>query len=80
MFLLPLTLFFNRPKAVTITPEEIRIEIPMRKPIVIKKDDIVQISTTKNYSYSLRWLIRLFYVIAIPFLLYRRDTKELAIC
>jgi Protein of unknown function (DUF1673). len=38
----------------------------MRKPIVIEKEDIMQISATKNYNHSLRWLARLFYVILIP--------------
>lgn len=66
MFLLPLTFFLTRPNAATVVPGEIRIKQPMRKPIVIGKEDITQISVKKNEGHSLRWLIRLFYVIAIP--------------
>ncbi|AKB83944.1 hypothetical protein MSBR3_3366 [Methanosarcina barkeri 3] len=66
MFLFPLTLFLTRSNAATVTPGEIIIKQPMRKPIVIEKEDITQISVKKNEGYSLRWLIRLFYVIAIP--------------
>ncbi len=66
MFLLPLTLFLTRPNAATITPGKIRIKQPTRKPIVIEKEDITQISVKKNEGHSLRWLIRLFCVIAIP--------------
>jgi len=66
MFLLPLTLFLTRPNAATVMPGKIIIKQPMRKPIVIEKEDIMQISATKNYNHSLRWLARLFYVILIP--------------
>ncbi|MDW5548897.1 DUF1673 family protein [Methanosarcina sp.] len=66
MFLFPLTLFLTRSNAATVMPGEIIIKQPMRKPIVIEKEDITQISVKKNEGHSLRWLIRLFYVIAIP--------------
>ncbi|MBZ4037860.1 hypothetical protein K6T82_24155, partial [Flavobacterium sp. 17A] len=52
--------------AATVMPGEIIIKQPMRKPILIEEEDITQISVKKNEGYSLRWLIRLFYVIAIP--------------
>jgi len=35
-------------------------------PIVVEKEDIRQISVTKNRDHSLRWLIRSFYVIFLP--------------
>ncbi|WP_292389086.1 DUF1673 family protein [Methanosarcina sp. UBA5] len=66
IFLLPLTLFLTRSNAATVMPGEIIIKQPMRKPIVVEKEDITQISVKKNEGHSLRWLIRLFYVIAIP--------------
>lgn len=65
-FVLPIIFLLNRPDAVTVTPGEIRIKKPLRKPIVIEKEDIIQISTTKNYNHSLRWLSRLFCVVLIP--------------
>jgi hypothetical protein len=67
MFLLPLTLFLNRPNGAMVTPGEIRIKKPMRKPIVIEKKEIMQISVaTKNYNHSIRWLARIFCIISIP--------------
>jgi hypothetical protein len=66
LFLFPITLFINRPKAVTVTPGKIRIKKPMRKPIVVEKKDIMQISATKNYNHSIRWLARVFCIILIP--------------
>jgi hypothetical protein len=63
MFLLPFILFLTRPNAATVMPGKIIIKQPMRKPIVIEKEEIIQISAKKNYNHSLRWLVRLFWVI-----------------
>jgi Protein of unknown function (DUF1673). len=39
----------------------------MHKPVVIENKDIRQISVTRHKDHSLRWLIRLMYVIFIAF-------------
>ncbi|AKB51795.1 hypothetical protein MSBRW_2542 [Methanosarcina barkeri str. Wiesmoor] len=39
----------------------------MRKPVVIEKKDIIQISITRNKNHSLRWLIHLKYAIVLVF-------------
>jgi magnesium-transporting ATPase (P-type) len=69
MFLIPLIFFLNRPNAAAVMSGKIIIKRPLRKPIVVEKEDIRQISITKNRDHSLRWLIRSFYVIFLPFYL-----------
>lgn len=49
----------------------------MRKPVVIEKKDIMQISVTRNKIHSLRWLIRSTYVILLVFLFADRIMKTL---
>lgn len=66
MFLMPLIFFLNRPNTAVVTSGKIIIKKPLRKPIVVEKEDIRQISVTKNRDHSLRWLIRSFYVIFLP--------------
>lgn len=80
MFLLPLTFFLTRPNVATVIPGEIIIKQPMRKPIVIEKEDITQISVKKNEGHSLRWLIRLFYVFlfVVTIMMDLRDLERLA--
>lgn len=58
-FLLPLTLFLNRPNTVAVTSGKILIKRPLRKPFILKKEDIAQISVKKNKDHSLRWFFRL---------------------
>ncbi len=38
----------------------------MRKPVVIEKEDIIQISVTRTGNHFLRWLMRLIYIVWIP--------------
>lgn len=68
-FLIPLIFFINRPNTVEVISGKIIIKRPLRKQVVVEKEDIRQISVTKNENHSLRWLIRLFYVIFLPFYL-----------
>lgn len=78
-FFMPLTFFLTRPNAATVVPGEIIIKQPMRKPIVIEKEDITQISVKKNEGHSLRWLIRLFYVFlfVVTIIMDLRDLERL---
>jgi hypothetical protein len=69
IFPIPLIFFLNRPNTVEVMSGKIVIKRPLRKPVVVEKEDIRQISVTKNENHSLRWLIRLFYVIFLPFYL-----------
>ncbi|MGA9189668.1 MAG: hypothetical protein WB014_14175 [Methanosarcina sp.] len=80
MFLLPLIFLLNRPNAATVIPGKIIIKQPMRKPVVIEKEDVTQISLTKNESHSLRWLIRLFYVFffIVTIMMDLKDLERLA--
>lgn len=77
MFLVPLIFFLNRPNTVAVTSGKIIIKRPLRKPIVVEKENIRQISVTKNKNHSLRWLIRSFYVIFLPFYLGEGIVKAL---
>lgn len=38
----------------------------MRKPVIIEKEDIMQISVTRTGNHYLRWTVRLIYVVFIP--------------
>ncbi|MDR7666226.1 DUF1673 family protein [Methanosarcina sp. Z-7115] len=80
MFLLPLIFLLNRPNAAKIIPGKIIIKQPMRKPVVIEKEDVTQISLTKNESHSLRWLIRLFCVFffVVTIMMDLKDLERLA--
>ncbi|AAM07839.1 DUF1673 family protein [Methanosarcina acetivorans] len=69
IFLIPLIFFLNRLNTVEVMSGKITIKRPLRKPVVVEKEDIRQISVTRNENHSLRWLIRLFYVIFLPFYL-----------
>lgn len=66
MFLMPLILFLNRPNAASVTPGKIIIKKPMRKTVVIEKENIKQISVTRTGNRFICWLMRLVYVIWIP--------------
>ncbi|MGI5990846.1 MAG: DUF1673 family protein [Methanosarcina sp.] len=68
MFLMPLMLFLNLPNtaSVTVMPGKIMIKKPMRKLVVIKKEEIKQISIRRTGNRFGCWLIRLLYVIWIP--------------
>lgn len=66
MFLLPLMLLLNHPNAAAIMPEKIIIKRPMRKSVVIKKEDIIQISVISTRNRFLHWLMRLVYIVWIP--------------
>ncbi|MCO5383158.1 MAG: DUF1673 domain-containing protein [Methanosarcina barkeri] len=80
MFLLPLIFLLNRPNAATVIPGKIIIKQPMRKPVVIEKEDVTQISLTKNENHSLRWLIRLFCVFffVVTIMMDLKDLERLA--
>jgi len=56
---------------VAVMPEKIIIKRPLRKPFVIEKEDIKQISVPKNENHSLRWPMRLFYLATISIILLR---------
>lgn len=65
-FLIPLSLLLlNRPNTFAVTSGKIIIKRPMRKPVVIDKEDIMQISEKKNISHYMHWLFRLLNVIII---------------
>ena len=68
MFLMPLMLFLNLPNtaSVTVMPGKIMIKKPMRKLVVIKKEEIKQISVRRTGNRFGCWLIRLLYIIWIP--------------
>ena len=63
MFLMPLILLLNRPNTVSVISGKIIIKRSIRKPVVIEKEDITQISVTRNGNYSLRWFFRLCYIV-----------------
>ncbi|HII02966.1 TPA: DUF1673 family protein [Methanosarcinaceae archaeon] len=67
IFLMPPILLLNRPGTVAVMSGKIIVRRPIRKPVVIEKKDIMQISVTRSKDYSLRWLTRLFSVIFILF-------------
>jgi hypothetical protein len=80
MFLMPLVLLLNRPNTVAVISGKIMVKRSISKPVVIEKEDVTQISVTKNGNYSLRWLIRLCYIIIIPLLfvvMILNDLKDL---
>ena len=66
MFLMPLMLFLNHPNTASVIPGKIMIKNPMRKLVVIKKEEIKQISVKRTGNRFGCWLIRLIYVIWIP--------------
>lgn len=66
MFLMPLMLFLNHPNTASVIPGKIMIKKPMRKLVVIKKEEIKQISVKRTGNRFGCWLIRLIYVIWIP--------------
>lgn len=65
MFLIPLMLLLYRPNTVALISGKIIIKRPLHKPFVIEKENITQISVTKNENHSLRWLLRLFFVVCL---------------
>jgi hypothetical protein len=62
LFLIFFLLFFDRPSNVEVMPGKVTINRPMRRPVVIPIEDIMQISEKKNNNYSLRWIFRLIYI------------------
>jgi len=62
LFLIFFLLFFDRPSNVVVMPGKVTINRPMRRPVVILIEDIMQISGKKNNNYSLRWIFRLIYM------------------
>jgi hypothetical protein len=59
-------LFLNHPNTASVIPGKIMIKKPMRKLVVIKKEEIKQISVKRTGNRFGCWLIRLIYVIWIP--------------
>jgi len=59
LFIIFFVLFFDRPGTVAVMPGKVTINRPMRRPVVILNEDIMQISGKKNYNYSLNWIFRL---------------------
>lgn len=49
----------------------------MRNPVVIEKTDIMEISITESKIHSLRWVVRLTYIILLVFFLKDTVTKAL---
>ena len=66
--LIPL-LLSHRPSTVAVMPEKIIIKRPLRKPVVIEKKDLVQISVTRNENRFLRWPMRLVFLVTLPIIL-----------
>jgi hypothetical protein len=64
-FLPPLMFLLNHPNTVAVMSGKIIIKRPLHKPVVIEKEDVTQISVTKNQSHSLRWFLRLFYIACV---------------
>ena len=52
-------------------PEKIIVKRPIRKPVVIEKKDIRQMSVTRNENHHLRWPMRLVFLITLPIILLR---------
>jgi len=69
LLIVPLLSHFS--STVAVMPEKLIIKRPLRKPFVIEKEDIKQISVPKNDSHSLRWPMRLFYLATFSFILLR---------
>ncbi|WP_332881630.1 DUF1673 family protein [Methanosarcina horonobensis] len=66
-----LLLLSHHPSTVTVMPEKIIIKRPLRKPVVIEKENIRQISIEKNENRSLRWPMRLVFLATLPIILLR---------
>ncbi|HIH94210.1 TPA: DUF1673 family protein [Methanosarcina acetivorans] len=64
-------LLFHHPSTVTVMPEKIIVKRLIRKPVVIEKKDIIQISVTRNENRSLRWPMRLVFLVTLPIILLR---------
>lgn len=76
--LIPLSiLFYNYPSTVEVMSEKIIIKKPMRNPVVIEKKDIMEISITESKIHSLRWVVRLTYIILLVFFFKDTVTKAL---
>lgn len=58
-FILPFPFFLNRPNTVAVISGKILIKRPLRKPFILEKEDVTQISIKKNKDHSLRWFFRL---------------------
>lgn len=67
LLIVPLLSHFS--STVAVMPEKLIIKRPLRKPVVIEKRDIKQISVPKNDNHSLRWPMRLFYLATISIIL-----------
>ncbi|WP_231582981.1 DUF1673 family protein [Methanosarcina sp. MTP4] len=67
LLVVPLLSHFS--STVAVMPEKLIIKRPLRKPVVIEKRDIKQISVPKNDNHSLRWTMRLFYLATISIIL-----------
>jgi hypothetical protein len=65
-FLLPLMFLLNHPNTVAVMSGKIIIRKTLRKPVMIEREDVTQISVTKNKDHSYRWLFRLCYIVIIP--------------
>lgn len=66
-----LLLFSHYPSTVTVMPDKIIIKRSLRKPVVIEKENIRQISIEKNENRSLRWPMRLVFLATLPVILLR---------
>ncbi|WP_390175967.1 DUF1673 family protein [Methanosarcina siciliae] len=64
-------LLSHHPSTVAVMPEKIIVKRPIRKPVVIEKKDIIQISVTRNENRSLRWPTRLVFLVTLPIILLR---------
>jgi len=66
LYLVLLTLILYNHNTVLLTPEKLIIRRHLFKYLVLRKEDIVQISVSKNKNHSFRWPIRVLFLAALP--------------
>jgi len=65
MYLAFLALILYNRNTVMLTPEKVIIRRHLFKPLVLRKDDILQTLASKNKNHSYRWPIRLLFLTAL---------------
>jgi hypothetical protein len=71
-YLVLLTLILYNRNTVLLTPEKVIIRRHLFKSLVLRKEDIMKISVSKNKNHSLRWPIRLLYLAVLPMILLQK--------
>ncbi len=69
LYLTLLTLIFYNRNTVMLTPEKIVIRRHLFKSLVLQKEDVAQISVSKNKGYTYRWPLRFLFLAALIFTL-----------